>query len=68
MSKILGFAACVAMVAMLAGCKDQSKPEGKVEGVLKKAEAVAEKSAANVDKAADEAVKKIDKAVEELAE
>ena len=68
MSKILGFVACAAMVAMLAGCKDQSKPESKAEGLLKKTEAAANKAADKVEKAAVEADKKIDEAVKELAE
>ena len=54
MSKILGFAACAAMAAMLAGCKDNNpKPESKAEGLLNKAETVVDNAAA----AAEEAVK-----------
>ena len=64
MSKILGFAACAAMAALLAGCKDKPKTEGKAEGLLKKTEAVAEKAAKTAEKAADKAAEAVEKAAE----
>ena len=57
MSKILGFVACVAMIAMLSGCKKEEKPTATLEGAVKDAATAVE---AAVDTAAEKAAEVVE--------
>jgi len=64
MSKILGFAACAAMIAMLGGCKDNSTSVDKAKDAACAVDKVACEAVEAVEKTAEEVVDAVENAVE----